>query len=193
MKDAQILNKLGEITHETWRAAIQKCHDHMDTKLWGKTASGAHCEQRLGMDAKDYYLGKAIKALYEGTWEWKYEEFPIDEQLIRIINSMISEQVRKYKIEVKKGKKTVLVENEQLALSLDEEVDKEYDESQLQKLSTALTMACEGNEQYQALVKFKKQGLSYNEISTEMNCDKEELYRMIENIGKRAKRILKSL
>ena len=193
MKEAHILIKLGEITRETWRAAIKKCHDHMHTKLWGKTASGAHCEQRLGMDAKDFYMGRAIKALYEGTWEWKYEEFHIDEQLVRIINSMISEQVRKYKVEIKKGKKTVLVENEQLALALGEEVDEEYDESQLQKLSTALTMACDGNEQYKILVKLKKQGLDYNEISKEMGCDTEKLYRMMENIGKRAKKILKSL
>src|SRR4051812_5729098 len=119
MKDSDIQKKLNEITRDAWTTALMKCHGHMNLRLQGKTASGAHCQQRLGMEAKDYYMGEAIKSIYEGTWDWKYDQYPIDEQLIRIIDSMISEQVRKYKVEVKRGKKTELIANDQLALSLE--------------------------------------------------------------------------
>ena len=162
----------------------------MDLRLWGKTASGAHCEQRLGMEAKDYYMGQSIAALYEGKWQWKY---PIDEQLIRIIDSKISDQVRKYKNELKRGQKILLVQNEQLALSLEEEIDEEYDETELRKLPKALSMACENNENYKRFVFLKQQGLDYDEIGKQMGCTKDELYQIRENISKRAKRILKSL
>jgi DNA-directed RNA polymerase specialized sigma24 family protein len=193
MKDSDILKILNEITPDVWTAVIKKCHVHMGLKLKGKTASGAHCQQRLGMDATDYYMGEAIKGLYGGIWEWKYKQYSIDEQLIRIIDSMISEQVRKYKVEMKKGKITQLVANDQLALSLEEAVEEEYDETELQKFSEALNMACENNEKYKRLVELKQQNLNYADISKMMECTKDELYQMMENISKRANRILKSL
>jgi DNA-directed RNA polymerase specialized sigma24 family protein len=192
MKDDQI-KKLREIPRKTWENAIAKCHEHIRLKLLGKTKSGAHSDQRLSMPAKDFYMKSAITALYQGKWEWKDDKYLIDEQLIRIINSMISEQVRKYKVELSHGNKTILVKEEQLTLHLENEITDEYDEEYLEKLSKALTMACENNPKYQMLISLKRQDLSYSDICKQMGCTKNEAYQMMENVSKRANKILKSL
>jgi hypothetical protein len=193
MNEQQILLKLSKIPPETWEAVSNKCYGHINMKLAGKTASGAHSGQRLGMEAPDFYFVNAVNAIYSITWEWKYEKFSIDEQLIRIINSMISEQVRKYKREIEQGKKTVLIGNDQLALQLEDELDEQYDESYLIKLSNALIMACENNEKFKNFIHLKQKGFDYSDICNEMNCTRDEAYQIMETIARRARKILKSL
>lgn len=192
MKEGYNPQKLLDLPDEVWKPAIKKCHEHAQLKLRGKINAGAHSSQRLGMEAIDFYTGEAIKKLYDGTWEWKHETYTLDEQLIRIMDSMISEQVRKYKSEINKNKKTILVEQHQLALALTEEADEEYDEAYLNRYKAALATACEGNEKYQKLVCLYKKGLGYDEIANGLGCTKPEVYRLMENLGKRAKRQLSS-
>lgn len=193
MKDSLIQRKLREISDGAWGKAIAKCYDHINLKLFHKTSSGAHCSQRLGMDAKDFYLGGAIESLFLEVWEWKFDKYSIDEQLIRVIDSKISEEVRKYKVELTQGRKTHLVEDEQLALFSETEQDSENDEQIYKKFQIALEMACLNNEKYLTLIDFKKQNLSYSQIERRMEISKEELYRMMENVSRRARKILESL
>jgi DNA-directed RNA polymerase specialized sigma24 family protein len=192
MKEGNTLQKLLDLPDEVWEPVLKKCHAHAHLKLRGKMNAGAHSSQRLGMEAIDFYTGEAIKKLYDGTWEWKCETYTLEEQLIRIMDSMISEQVRKYKSEISRNKKTTLVEQHQLALALADEVDEEYDEAYLNRCQAALEAACEGNEKYQKLVCLYKEGLAYREIANIMGCTKPEIYRLMENLGKRAKRQLSS-
>ncbi len=185
------LNRLSHITDEEWKIAIKKCYGHINIKLGDKTRIGAHCQQRLGMKANDFYLKNALLAIYEGIWSWDPERFTITEQLIRIINSMISEEVRKYKVEVKRGRKTILMEPEQLFLALEENDDEDYDEDNLDKLTAALFQACESNEKYKTFLELKKKELSYKEIADEMKCTISEAYQLMETISRRSRKLSK--
>ena len=98
-----VLKKLKAISRSEWKQALGKCYSHLKLKLYGKIDKGAHCESRLGIHAFDFYTGQALTSLFEGKWNWDFGKFTIEEQLIRIIDSMISEQVRKYRLEVKNG------------------------------------------------------------------------------------------
>jgi hypothetical protein len=191
MEQTHILEKLVLTPRTVWEQAFNKCHSHIAVRLYRKTSFGAHCAQRLGMDAIDYYTGNAVKALYDGIWEWKYKKYSLEEQLIRIIDSMISEEVRKYKIEALKNNKTILKENSELVAENEDSFDAEdceFDHSEL--LNQAIDAACENNTKYTRFIQLKKQGLDYDEISKEIGCSKNETYQMMETISRRAKKIL---
>lgn len=194
MNEQEVLTALRAITAEHWRKVLAKCYTHIEIRLYKKTLMGAHCEQRLGMSPFDFYCGEAVQAIYNRTWEWKYGQFSLEEQLIRIIDSMISEQVRKYKVEKRHNKNTTLVENSQLVLAIENDFEEDEDDGQhLKKLTVALELACENNEKYKRFVSLKKQKLNYDEICTELGCTINEAYQLMENISRRAKKILKSL
>ncbi|KYP13497.1 hypothetical protein [Flavihumibacter sp. CACIAM 22H1] len=194
MIELEISNRLRALTTPEWESIIKKCYSHVELTLGAKTKYGAHCEQRLGMPAHDYYVGNAIKAVYEQTWEWQFEKYDLAEQLIRIMNSMISNEVRKYKSEIKRDKQQpLLIEVTEFERLPGYEVeDPPSNEEYLQKCTEALAKACENNERYTAFVQLKLKGKSYEEIAIILDCSKEEAYRLMENIGKRAKRNLKS-
>jgi DNA-directed RNA polymerase specialized sigma24 family protein len=194
MNEFEISNRLRAITNSEWECIIKICYSHVDLMLGSKTKYGAHCEQRLGMSAHEYYVGNAILAIYQQIWEWQFEKYDLAEQLIRIINSRISNEVRKYKSEIKHDKQQpLLIETHVFEQVIGYEVeDPPSNEEYLQKCTEALTKACDNNERYAAFVQLKLKGNSYEEIATKLNCTKEEAYRLMENIGKKAKRILKS-
>ncbi len=195
MNDDQILAELDKISHETWRKAVQKCHAHIGLKLYNKTNSGAHCEQRLGVSAVDFYVEFAYRQLFTLVWKWQFEKYSIEEQMIRVIDSKISEEVRKYRVEVSRNKKTILVENEQLSMVFEDIPDDsdEADSNTEKEMMEALEKACENNEIFKEFISLKKQGLSYDDIGAKMNRAKEDLYQMQETISRRAKKNLKLL
>jgi DNA-directed RNA polymerase specialized sigma24 family protein len=195
MIDNETRNRLENIDQSTWKLAIEKCYIHLRYKLRNKTQSGAHCSQRLGAEPFDYYVSKCIKGIYSGTWEWFYQRFTIAEQMIRIINSMISEQVRKYKVENTNTKHTVLADSMELFTDLDIEDDlaDEEDGAHLERLNEALELACEGNKQYKQFILYKREGLGYDEICKKLNCTQKEAYQMMETISRRANKKLGSL
>ena len=94
----EVTRRLNEISDAEWKIIIQKCKKHIRLRLFQKCATGAHSEKNLGMKPFDFYFGSAIDKVYTGVWDWKFEQFSIQDQLIRIIDSMISEVVRKYKV-----------------------------------------------------------------------------------------------
>lgn len=195
MKDIEISNRLRAISMEDWEEVFKKCYGHVYLKLRNRTKKGAHCEQRLGMSAVDYYVGNACKALFEQTWTWQYEEIEILPQMIRVIDSMISNEVRKYKVEQKQNKQLpILVSNDG---SLDEmsEDDPEISKADIQffqKCSTILDKAIEDNAKHKQFVNLKRQGKDYDVIAGEMKCTPEELYQMMETIARRARKLLKA-
>ena len=194
MIEVEISKRLRAISSEEWASIIKKCYSHIELTLGNKTKYGAHCEQRLGIPVHDFYVGNAIKALYEHSWKWQYEKYDICEQLIRVINSMISNEVRKYKSEKQRNKQLpLLVETINFDRLENTEVDDPpSDDEHYEKCTKALISACEGNEVYLLFVRLKKDGKSYDEICQEMSITKSEAYRLQENIAKKAKRNLKS-
>ena len=84
------------VTEVVWKAALAKCKEHILWKLKQKTLFGAHTGANLGTDPVDYYLELAYSKLVEGEWEWK-NEYNLDEQMIRIVNSYTNKEVERTK------------------------------------------------------------------------------------------------
>lgn len=98
-------NRFEELSNDDLRVAFKKCKDHIKIRIKQKTLYGAHTEKNLGENPLDYYFNFAIEKLLSGAWEWK-EGRNLSEQLIRIVNSQISKEVKKVKTD--KHQKIVL-------------------------------------------------------------------------------------
>ena len=90
--------RLELVSEEEWVIALEKSRKHLKLRIKQKTLYGAHSEENLGDDPYDYYTSFAYEAILSGRWEWK-SEFSLADQMIRIINSRISEEVEKVKRE----------------------------------------------------------------------------------------------
>lgn len=143
----EILKRLNEITEKEWKKIINSLTTFVYLRLKGRTLYGAHSEENLGINAVDYYIDEAIAKLYSFEWQWQFEKYSLLEQLRRIIGSLMSKNVEKYKqkkffeipyedIELNKLKENefdVVEENEQWEIleSVLEECSKDDDEMQL--------------------------------------------------------------
>ena len=102
----EVLDKLHRVIEKEWAGVMKVCKEHINMKVRHKTLFGAHSQVRLGMDPFQFYFHEALTKLYEGVWDWQYEKFSLLEQMKRIIDSIISEEVRKSKT-AKEKKQTV--------------------------------------------------------------------------------------
>lgn len=194
MATEDVLQKLLAITDEEWRTLLRKSHRHIKLKIKGKVIYGAHSEKRLGMPAEDYYTTEAIKALYETNgWRWQYDKYSIEEQVIRIIDSKISNEVEKYKVEKKRHQSPFVTGLEDIGTAIEDIPNEEVESSNLERYTKVLAFACDGNEADKKFIELRKEGLNYDEISKEMSCSIEKLYQRMENISRRAHRKLESI
>lgn len=98
-----VLKRLHSLSDKEQEEAVSELTRFVMKKLrkgskFDRTLSGAHSEQNLGEEAVSYYVGKSIIALYKPDgWDWKFEARSLAEQLIRIANKFISDEVVKYK------------------------------------------------------------------------------------------------
>lgn len=191
MKEMEISKRLRAVSMAEWDSVLKKCYVHLQLKLMYKTLTGAHCAQRLGMEPADFYVGSAYKLLFEGSWQWQFEKYDLATQMIRIINSLISNEVRKYKTEQKENSQLPLLRvNDSFDDIEDEENDDESpDTDHSLKYAMALANACLGNLRYAEFVKMKKEGKSYKEIADTFGCTINDAYQMMETIARRARKI----
>lgn len=100
-----VLKKLANISDEEMEIAIKQLTHHVNARLRinsinDRTKSGAHSEPILGVDPVMYYVNESLKRIYDPNgWDWKFEERTLTEQLCRIANKLISDQVKRYKKE----------------------------------------------------------------------------------------------
>jgi hypothetical protein len=193
MIEQDVIDKLAAIPDSEWKQTIKKCYSHLRIKLYNKTSSGAHTEQRLGMNPLEYYFSNAYMKVCSGKRAWNYKEVSIDEHLISVMDSLMNSEVKKYKVEQKHNRMTVLVEPDQLSLFNKKESHETTDEDEMAKLKKALNEVCEENGRYKLFVDLTSQGLDYDAICGKMKCDKKEAYRIKEAIVKKAKKKMKSI
>lgn len=187
MKHKKVLEKLDELTDDDWLVCLELCRTHVKTKLYNRTAIGAHCSETLGMDAVDYYVGEAIEKIYTGVWEWKFQKFSITDQLIRVINSMISEQVRKYK-QAKEKDQTKIVSKEPDFYLFQEVEDVDTSEEEIYENQVDLIFsAIEGDDFLESIFLAIHDGLDYTDIVKKLDITKIKLYRAIESIKTKTK------
>jgi len=187
-RDKEILERLNSITEQEWKEIVNNLTKWVHFKLLFKTSSGAHSEQYLGISAIDYYIGGAIEKLFNLQCLWQYEKFNLLEQLQRIIGSMISESVRKFKT-----KKGISIPTEDTELnSIIENCDTEENEedNNYQLFLNALSVCTTDDEELQLYTTAMYACSSYDEMSKELDWDKSKLYAMQRKL---ARRIIKYL
>lgn len=186
-----VLSKLVQVSEKEWLVAMAKCREHIKLKLKNKTLTGAHSEAILKMPAPDYYFTHAVQKLYEvDGWIWQFEKFDLIEQLVRIINSMISEQVRKYKVEKNKIPVVASTENETDFDSIDDSLTKEEiveREKAVDEFLKITEAAISGDEDLEILFLHLMDKKEYSEIAVEMNRDIKKIYKLAERMKEKVR------
>lgn len=199
----EVSKRLNEISDGEWKIVIKKCKDHIRLKLNQKCATGAHSEKNLGMKAFDHYFGTAIEKIYDGVWDWKFEKFSILEQLIRMINSMISEVVRKYRVHHDRGDehypKEVFeicyedVESSFYGLSDPDEVEPlEAGESHYDKMLESVTNAIDGDDELESYFLCVMDGMNASEIGEKMDWSIKKVYKTTEKLQREVRSYIKT-
>lgn len=102
LRDEEVDERL-DLSQREWRTVVDKLFKFVYFRLKDKTLYGAHTESNLKVNPADYYVDTAIEKLISGEWKWK-RELSIDEQLKRIVNSLMSSEVRIYENNIEKKK-----------------------------------------------------------------------------------------
>lgn len=179
------LKKLSEISEKEWLEVSKRCKKHISIRVGQKTLFGAHHHSNLKMSAFEYYFSTSVEKLYSGTWEWKFEKYSITEQLIRIIDSLISEEVRKYKVKKGTENTTVYIDDSSigtLLMNLHSDEDFEAIEIHNKNLFDHISEAINDKFELQYILECIREGKSYDEISAETGFDKKKLYKSLESI-----------
>lgn len=180
------ITKLTMLTDNDWKIALEKCKRLIDHRTCGRTNFGCHSEQNLGESPFDYYVKEAIDKLYNGDWEWK-DKHSFPEQMCRIVGSLMSEQVRKYKNEQKKNPNTtkkIALEDIDFYFYIDSDEDIEILEREKkyeQKLDV-IQKAIDGKDDMETLLCFIMDGKTNDEICTETGWNRKKLYKVTDQL-----------
>lgn len=175
-KNRQI-ERLSKVSEKEWTDTLNALYGFVGNKCKWYMAEGALSERSLGEDAISHFAHEAILKLWDCCWEWK-EEYTLFEQLKRIIGSLISEEIRKYKL---RGGKDPLALKENIGIN--EEKDDFRDE-----FREWMTLVAEGDDDLETYVKAVLSCRSSQEIADEMGIDVKDVY----NLTKRLKRKLEN-
>jgi len=191
-KTRPTLKRLTELSEDDWKVALEKCRRLIDHRTKGRTKFGCHSEQNLGMPPFDYYVYEAINKLYSGAWEWK-EEYSFSEQFCRIVGSLISEKVRKYKLEQEKNSDSIKTHvplediDFYIGIDIDEDVQLEEKEEFYELQVNTIIQAIDGNEDMETLFLYITDGKSRDEICSETGWERKKLYKVTERMKTRVK------
>lgn len=185
--------KLTEVSEDQWRVIMLKCKKLINQRTYGRTTYGAHCEARLGVEPFDYYFKGAVEKLYEGIWDWKFEEYSLTDQLLRIIGSMVSDEVRKYRKEHEKGEAPSFISFEEVinlvGFDPEDDLTQEEFEAVCDRQIQAIEEAVEGDIDMENLFLLKLEGKTSNEICEELEWKKSKLYKVTEKMKNRTLKI----
>lgn len=186
------LKRLTQLGEDDWKVALEKCRRLINHRVQGRTKFGCHSEQHLGMSPFDYYVTEALDKLYSGTWEWK-EKYSLSEQLCRIVGSLISENVRKYKLEQEKDPKTAKIQIpfDDIAYYFGVDFDecaesKEREEIHENQLTTIME-AVDGNDEMETLLSHIMDGKSNDDICNKTGWERRKLYKVADRMKTRVK------
>lgn len=186
-----IIKKLMAISDNEWRVIQEKSDRIIQNRIRNKTDFGAHSEGNLGMPINDYYFQEALSRLYEGKRDWKYEKRSLIEEISRIINDIIGDEVDKYKRNHKKLAVTYLGNDELLSI-IDKNPNRDDDdnvfanEKRYQEEIDFIESVIEGDDDLEMLfLALEEKGMNYSEICSEYDWDKTKLYRLVEKLKRK--------
>lgn len=191
-KTSLTIKRLTELSEDDWNVALEKCRRLINYRVKDRTKFGCHSEQHLCMSPFDYYVEEAIDKLYGGIWEWK-EEYSFSEQMSRIVGSLISETVRKYKNEQEKKSESVKTKISfedvvyLLGIDFDEDAQTEEKEKNYEHQLNTIMQAIDGNDDMETLLIHIMDGKSNDEICSETGWERKKLYRVTDRMKTKVK------
>ncbi|ARS35784.1 hypothetical protein [Pontibacter actiniarum] len=178
--------RFNVLTDNDWRAAIKKCKEHLNWKLKQKTLFGAHSPANLGADPKEYYLSLALEKILAGSWEWQ-TQFSLSQQLIRLIDSLISKEVERVKTQKSENLKIEYRDIEVEFYDLgdcpdqsDREEKQEY-ERQVQVIEDAV----QGDQQLQDFWEAVQAGYKRSDMAEHLGITPKQLDKVKEKLLRR--------
>lgn len=171
------IEKLSKVSDKEWNDTLKALYSYVGYKCKWYMSEGALSERNLGEDAISHFVHEAILKLWYCSWEWK-EEYSLYEQLKRIICSLISEEIRKFK---QRAGKDLLTLNENIGTNDDNDDFRD-------EFREWMTLVAEGDVDLEAYVKAVIACPSSKDIAEEMGIDVKDVY----NLTKRLKRKLEN-
>jgi len=169
--DKEILQHLNTISDKEWLDIVDKLVKYVYFKLKGHTLFGAHSEQNLESNPLDYYVDEAIGKLFSLEWKWQFDKYSLLEQLERIVGSMISTNVEKYKV-----KKNTILRKEDNLISMAETEINDYEVECYEVFKNALEECSKDDENLQLYVMALDECNSFDEMVISTGFEKKKLY-----------------
>jgi len=160
---------------------VDKLTTYVHFKLKGRTLFGAHSEQNLGGNPVDYYIDEAIGKLFSLEWKWQFDKYSLLEQLQRVVGSMISTNVEKFK--TKKGNITLMEEDKLISMEKPEIND--YDVEYYEVFKKALEECSKDDEDLQLYVMALDECISFDEMVNATGFEKKKLYVLQKKMTRR--------
>lgn len=177
--------KIATLSDKDWRVALAKCKKHIRWRLRQRTLFGAHSPSNLGADPIDYYLGIAYEKILAGKWEWK-EEYSLSEQMIRIANKFISDEVVKFKSEKGQSFKLVYKDIEEEFYGL-ANAPPEIDEAEYEEKLRTIEAAVAEDSQLSIMVEALKEGHKRSDIAALLDIQPRQLDKLKEKLERKVK------
>lgn len=187
--------KLNQLSEDDWMVAMEKCKRLIDYRVKGRTKFGCHSKENLGESPFDYYFNKALDKLYEGEWEWK-DQYSFSEQVCRIVGSIISENVRKYKKNNEKNFESIQKEIsfEDIAyyfgVDFDEEIKVKEKEKIYEEQLNTIQEVIDGNNDMETLFLCVLDGKNKDEICSETGWERKKLYKITDQMKTKVKKYI---
>ena len=179
--DKEILKRLHAISDKEWVEVIDKLTTYVHFKLKGKTLFGAHTEQNLGVNPMDYYVDEAIAKLFSLEWKWQFEKYSLIDQLKRIVGSMLSTNIEKYKAK----KEHVYPTDDETLNALVEKENIEDNDKTHKLFQEALEVCSKDDEELQLYVFALNECDSFEEMSYSLGWEKKKLYSLQKKMTRR--------
>jgi len=177
-----VLKKLHELSDEEIENAIKSLTKFVSARLkfnsyFDKTRTGAHSEGVLGVEPINYYVGESIRKLYDpNSWDWQFEKYTLSQQLTRIANKLISDQVAKYKRDKEKITFSTFKDASEYFDLADESNDEDWHENTCNEI---IELAFELSQDDDKLFYFTTMffdGFKSKDIAKELNIAVEKVY-----------------
>ncbi|GET30794.1 hypothetical protein [Prolixibacter sp. SD074] len=178
--DSEILKRLHAIPEKEWVDVVDKLTVYVHFKLKGRTIFGAHSEQYLGIDPINYYIGEAIGKLFSLEWQWQFEKYSLLDQLKKIVWSLMSTNVDKYKVSQKTKKAFEEIRKPELEVD-----DEDHDDENYKLFRNALDECSKDDEDLQLYVMALDECRSFDEMVKALGFDKKKLYALQKKMTRR--------
>lgn len=189
----QVIQLIEKVSDDEWRVYAKKCKDHINIRVGNKTAYGAHSDNNLEMSPFDFYFNGAVTKIMDGSWDWKFENYTLLEQLIRIIDSMISEEVRKYKTLKAQSNTIHNVGDDDLfdhiASDFDIEASDENEQEFIRQIDL-VKQSINGDKELELFYLCIENHMKFTEIAKEMQIDIKRAYKLGDKLKEKTRKLI---